>query len=118
MFLERLVEAFNEGRFDDVLGNVTEDYLYIDPSSGPLDAPAHRVLMETVLTAFPDRQIRITRSASGDGVEFGEGTWTGESASGEALMIEGTIVIEIADGKISAQRWYYQPPANSPLRSS
>ena len=118
MFLDRWIEAFNEGRFDEALADVTDDYVYVDPSSGPLDAAAHRGLMETVLAAFPDRRIRITRSAAGDGVEFGEATWTGTTAAGDAVTIEGTVVIDVANGKMRSQRWYYQPPTNSPLRSS
>lgn len=118
MLLDRLIEAFNEGRFDEVLADVTDDYVYVDPSSGPLDAAAHRALMDTVLAAFPDRRIYISRSAAGDGVEFGEGRWTGTTATGETVTMEGTVVIDVEDGKMSAQRWYYQPPVNSPLRSS
>ena len=65
--------------------------------------------METVLAAFPDRRIRITRSAAGDGVEFGEGTWTGTTAAGDAVTIEGTVVIDLANGKMRSQRGITSP---------
>ena len=38
VFLDRWIESFNEGRFDEALADVTDDYVYVDPSSGPLDA--------------------------------------------------------------------------------
>jgi ketosteroid isomerase-like protein len=109
MYLTRLVQAFNEGRIDHVLADVTDEYVYVDPSTGPLDSAAHRAQMEAVLASVPDRRIEIRRSAVGDGVEFGEGEWTGTMPTGAKMTMEAAVVVDMTGGKVSGLRWYSRP---------
>lgn len=94
-----IVLAFNEGRVEDVVASVTEDYSYSDPTSGRIEGAAgHVALMRQVLERFPDRRIEILRSWRGDGGEFAEYRWTGTPAGGgQPVTMTFAAVIELDD---------------------
>ena len=97
---ESIVVAFNEGRVEDVVASVTEDYCYSDPTSGRIEGSAgHVALMRQVLERFPDRRIEIMRSWRADAAEFAEYRWTGTPVGGgQPVTMTFAAVIEL-DGE-------------------
>ncbi|MGI8530542.1 MAG: nuclear transport factor 2 family protein [Geodermatophilaceae bacterium] len=98
----RIVVAFNEGRVEDVVASVTEDYSYSDPTSGRIEGSAgHVALMRQVLERFPDRRIEVLGSWRAEGAEFAEYRWTGTPAGGgQAVSMVFAAVIELDGGQM------------------
>jgi ketosteroid isomerase-like protein len=106
--LEQFVAHFNNGRLEDALGEVTDDYAYTDPLVGTLRGrTAHLELMHRILAAFPDRKLTVTGAWADGDTEFCEYVWTGSPATGgERLDAEWAAVLQWRAGSLARQRHY------------
>src|SRR5215213_2075443 len=106
--LEQFVAHFNDGRLEEALGEVTNDYTYTDPLAGTVRGrTAHLELMQRILVAFPDRKLSVTGSWAVGDTEFCEYVWTGTPATGgERLEAEWAAILEWRAGRLARQRHY------------
>ncbi|PRY51633.1 SnoaL-like protein [Geodermatophilus tzadiensis] len=100
-----MVDAFNDGRVDELVADTTADYRYSDPFLGAVDgAAAHEALMRQVLERFPDRRMELLECWVAEGVEVARYRWTGTPADGGApVEVLFVAVLEFEDGHL--RRW-------------
>lgn len=116
---ERHVSAFNRHDLEAHSANETEDIDWTQPGVSVAGREAVAALQQALWTAFPDARIDLVRRvASAETVmseEVLSGTQTGPlitpsgtlPASGRALRMPFVTVQQVRDGKIAAERIYF-----------
>jgi len=109
--IEEYVEAYNAGDVAGAMALAGDQYRYYDPTTGDADKATNEALMHQMLAAYPDRRLSITTLAVGDGCEFAEcELHATPAAGGQPIHLTGVVAVRVAGGKMTSQRWYYDPP--------
>src|SRR5215471_6965639 len=105
---EKFADLFNEAQLVEALGEVADDYTYIDPVFGTVEGrEAHLKVMQQVLAAYPDRAITVIGVWSAGDVEFAEYRWVGTpAAGGDTIDSSWAVVAEYRAGRLLRQRHY------------
>ena len=109
--LERYVTAYNAGRWDDLRGLVSDDYVH-HSGAAELDFAGFCDGADWIRRGVPDFTVSVADCFSaGDRTVLrftGSGTHTGsfggEEPTGRSVTVYGTTIFRIADGRI-AEDW-------------